>query len=53
MMSIAKWFVVRKPSTGGIHVVAKSASQIQPLNFCGRYKYVVLYSPEPLFLSEG
>ena len=42
----AKWFVVRKPSTGGI--IAKSANQIVLLKFRGRYKIAVLYySPDP------
>ena len=35
-MSKAKWFVVRKSSTGGI--IATSANQIVPPKFCGPTK---------------
>ena len=42
-MSKAKWFVVRKSSTG--EIIAKSANQIVPMKFCRGTK---LYSPDPL-----
>ena len=56
-MSIAKWFVVRKPIPG--EIIATSANQImQPIRLCShsdyaakiqlRYKDVVLYLPDPL-----
>ena len=47
-MSKAKWFVVRKSSTG-----ATSANQIVPSEFRQRYKNVVLYSPFPSWRVEG
>ena len=47
MMSKAKWFAVRKPSTG--EIIAKSANQIAPAEIPWRYKNV-LYSPDPPFL---
>ena len=49
-MDSAKWFAVRKPSTG--EIIAKSANQIVPPEFRWRYKNVVLYSPDPPFLLE-
>ena len=48
MMSKAKWFAVRKPSTG--EIIAKSANQIALVEIPWRYKNVVLYSPDPPFL---
>ena len=44
-MSKAKWFVVRKPSTG--EIIATSANQICATEIPWRYKNVVLYSPDP------
>ena len=41
-MSKAKWFVVRKPSTG--EIIAISANQICATEIPWRYKNVVLYS---------
>ena len=51
VMSKAKWFVARKPSTG--EIIAKSADQIVPQKISLRYKNVVLYSesPDPPFSS--
>ena len=45
MTSKAKWFVVRKPSTG--EIIAISANQICATEIPWRYKNVVLYSPDP------
>ena len=45
MMSKAKWFEVRKPSTCGI--ITTSANQIVPPKFQRTYINVVLYSPDP------
>ena len=45
LMSKAKWFVVRKPSTG--EIIATSANQICATEIPWRYKNVVLYSPDP------
>ena len=42
MMSKAKWFVVRKPSTG--EIIATSANQIVPPKFRGPTK---MLSPDP------
>ena len=44
-MSKAKWFAVRKPSTG--EIIAISANQICATEIPWRYKNVVLYSPDP------
>ena len=44
MINRAKWFAVRKPSTGKI--IAKSDCAAEILL---RYKNVVLYSPDPPF----
>ena len=46
MMSKAKWFAVRKPSTG--EIIGTSANQIVPPKFRWTYKNFVLYSPDPL-----
>ena len=43
--------MVRKPSTG--EIIAKSVNQIVPLKFRLKVQTVVLYSPDPPFLSEG
>ena len=50
-MSKAKWFAVRKPSTG--EIIATSASQIVPSKFPWTYKNVVLCSPFPLAALKG
>jgi len=50
VMSIAKWFAVRKPSTG--EIIATSANQMVPPKFRLTYKTVVLYSPDPPFLLQ-
>ena len=50
-MSKAKWFAVRKPSTG--EIIATSASQIVPSKFPWTYKNVVLCSPFPLGALKG
>ena len=44
-MSKAKWFAVRKLSTG--EIIAISANQIVSQKFRGGTKNVVLYSPDP------
>ena len=49
-MSKAKWFAVRKPSTG--EIIATSANQIVPPKFQQTYKNFVLYSPDPPFLLQ-
>ena len=46
MMSKAKWFAVRKPSTG--EIIATSANQIVPPKFRRTYKNVVTRPPFPL-----
>ena len=48
MMSKAKCFVVRKPSTG--EVIATSANQIVWLKFHKDTKYCNIYSLDPPFL---
>ena len=51
MMSEAKWFVVRKPSTG--EIIAISANQIVPPEIPPEVQNVILYSPDLPFLLEG
>ena len=53
MMSKAKWFAVRKPSTG--EIIATSANQIVPLKFCGPTKmlYYIHQTPVPLAVLKG
>ena len=53
MMSKAKWFAVRKPSTG--EIIATSANQIVPLKFRGPTKmlYYIHQTPPFLFSVEG
>ena len=53
MMSKAKWFVVRKPSTG--EIIATSANQIVPLKFLGLTKmlYYIHQTPFPLVVLKG
>ena len=46
MMSKAKWFAVRKPSTGGI--IATSANQIVPPKFRGPTKMLYYIHQTPL-----
>ena len=45
-MSKAKWFAVRKPSTG--EIIAKSANQIVPPKFCGGTKILYYIHQTPL-----
>ena len=52
MMSKAKWFAVRKPSTG--EIIATSANQIVPLKFCGPIKmYYIHQTPFSSCSVEG
>ena len=51
MMSKAKWFAVRKPSTGGI--IATSANQIVPPKFRGPTKMLFTRPPFPLAVLKG
>ena len=53
MMSKAKWFVVRKPSTG--EIIATSANQIVPPKFGGPTKmlYYIHQTPFPLAALKG
>ena len=52
-MSKAKWFAVRKPSTG--EIIAKSANQIVPPKFLGGTKilYYIHQTPFPLGGLKG
>ena len=52
-MSKAKWFVVRKPSTG--EIIATSANQIVPPKFLGATKmlYYIHQPPLPLGVLMG
>ena len=52
-MSKAKWFVVRKPSTG--EIIATSANQIVPPKFLGGTKmlYYIHQPPLPLGVLMG
>ena len=49
-MSKAKWFTVRKPSTGGI--IATSANQIVPPKFRGPTKMLYYIHQTPLSSSS-
>ena len=49
-MSKAKWFAVRKPSTGGI--IATSANQIVPPKFRGPTKMLYYIHQTPLSSSS-
>ena len=53
MISKAKWFAVRKPSTGGI--IATSANQIVPPKFRGPTKmlYYIHQTPFPFAVLKG
>ena len=56
MMSKAKWFAVRKCSTG--EIIATSANQIVPLKFRGPTKmlyYIAIFTrpPFPLVMLKG
>ena len=52
-MSKAKWFAVRKPSTG--EIIATSANQIVPPKFLGPTKilYYIHQTPFPLAVLKG
>ena len=52
-MSKAKWFAVRKPSTG--EIIATSASQIVPSKFRGPTKCCTMFTrpPFPLAVLKG
>ena len=50
MMSKAKWFAVRKPSTG--EIIATSANQIVPLKFHGPTKILYYIHQTPLSSSS-
>ena len=48
-MSKAKWFAVRKPSTG--EIIAKSANQIVPPKFRGGTKFCTIFTRPPFPLG--